>query len=110
MNEEELKVLLGAFDDSGNCLIYFDLIEGVQNMSNKELDAQIKDAFEIYMVHSHIPNAKDVICKFMFIYPKDEGKSYTTWGMDAKVMPYSNRLMSSIYKYSMSGEIIEVYE
>lgn len=110
MITEELKVLLGAYDNEGNCLIYFDLIEGVQCISSEELDAQIKDSFLIFTTYSYTTRNKEVTCKFMFINHKELEKTYTTWGTDNKILPYSQKSMSSIYKYLTSGEIIEIYE
>lgn len=111
MKAEEIKVLLGVFNSDGACLSYFDLIEGVQNMSNEELDTQIKDSFQIFITYVYVPKKdEEIVCKLMFVYPKDEGKIYTTWGIDNKIMPYSQKSLFSIYKYSISKEIMETYE
>lgn len=112
MAKEELKVLMGAFEEQKDgrekCISLFDILDNVQDMNAEELNEAIKEAFIIYVQYDYYGRSDiNVICKYMFLHEKDEGKYYWRWGPDKKPIPYNHKIMSKIFEYTTSGEIIE---
>lgn len=110
-------VLICAFNKSNLYFDFIGVIKDANSLSPEELDKKIENKFDHWIQYIFVDNQEHIIgtikCKYMFIYPEDEGVCWIPWKKsNGEILPYpsSHSYMQLIYEYNEYGEVIKSYD
>lgn len=105
---KELKVLMAAYNKKDDLLNFFYVVRDVQNMTSKELNEVMLQAFKLFIEEDDFVETL-ITCKYMFMRPEEKETEYTEWrGQGIGYIPCSSKFLSLIFKYE-KGEITNIY-